>query len=52
MCCTIRKYRRTSMARTSLGPWNFVLDIGSSSHSGLTIGSDQEANGDNFRISF
>ena len=30
-----RKYNmfsRTSMARTSLGPWKFVLDMGSPSH--------------------
>ena len=26
------KYSRTSMARTSLGPWKFVRDMGSSSH--------------------
>ena len=25
-------YSQTSMARTSLGPWNFVRDMGSSSH--------------------
>ena len=25
-------YSRTSMARTSLGPWKFVRDVGSSSH--------------------
>ena len=25
-------YSRTSMARTSLGPWKFVRDMGSSSH--------------------
>ena len=35
------------MARASLGPWIFVLDIGSSSHSGLIIAPGQEANGDN-----
>ena len=28
-------YSRTSMARTSLGPWKFVRDMGSSSHCGL-----------------
>ena len=25
-------YSRTSMAQTSLGPWKFVRDMGSSSH--------------------
>ena len=25
-------YSQTSMARTSLGPWKFVRDMGSSSH--------------------
>ena len=25
-------YSRTSVARTSLGPWKFVLDMGSLSH--------------------
>ena len=28
----VLKYSQTSMARTSLGPWNFVRDMGSSSH--------------------
>ena len=27
-----KKYSRTSMARTSSGPWKFVRDMGSSSH--------------------
>ena len=27
-----KKYSRPLMARTSLGPWKFVRDIGSSSH--------------------
>ena len=31
------KYSRTSMARTSLGPWKFVRDMGSSSHLGLIM---------------
>ena len=28
----VLKYSRTSMVRTSLGPWKFVRDMGSSSH--------------------
>ena len=36
------------MAQTSLEPWKFVWDMGSSSHSGLIMAPDQEANGDNF----
>ena len=35
---------RTSMARTILRPWKFVLDIGSSSHRGLIIAPGKEAN--------
>ena len=44
---TERKYSRTSMARTSLGPWKFVRDMGSSSHWGLILAPVQEANSDN-----
>ena len=34
------KYSRTSMARTSLGPWKFVRDMGSSNHNhGTSSGS-------------
>ena len=40
-------YSRTLMARTSFGPWKFVLDMGSSSHRGLIIAPGQEANEDN-----
>ena len=40
-------YSRTSMARTSLGPWKFVRDMGSSSHWGLIMAPVQEANSDN-----
>ena len=40
------------MILTSLGPWKFVLDMGSSSHCGLIIAPDQEANGDNLGMSF
>ena len=36
-------YRRTSMARTPLGPWKFVRDSGSSSHGGLLLLPYQEA---------
>ena len=35
------------MAQTSLGPWKFVRDMGSSSHRGVIIVPGQEANGDN-----
>ena len=40
------------MARTSLGTWQFVLDIGSSSHGELVIEQCQEANGDDLELSF
>ena len=45
-------HNRTSMARTALRPWKFVRDMGSSSHSGLIMTSDQEANSDNLGKSF
>ena len=45
-------YSRTSMARTSLEPWKFVRDMGSSSQWGLISAPVQEANSDNFRKSF
>ena len=35
------------MARTSLGPWKFVQDMGSSSHWELIVTPGLEANGDN-----
>ena len=40
------------MARTSLGPWKFVRDMGSSSHFGLTMTPGQEANHGNSGIFF
>ena len=40
------------MAQTCLGPWEFVLDMGSSNHWGLNIVPDQEANKDNLGMSF
>ena len=42
----ISLYSRISMARTSLGPWALVLDMGSSesSHRGLIIAPGQEIN--------
>ena len=46
------RYSRTSMARTSLGPWKFVRDMGSSSHWGLIMAQVQEANSDNLGKSF
>ena len=45
-------YSRTLMARTSLGPWKFVRDIGSSSHLGLIMAQGQEANGDKLSCFF
>ena len=36
-------YSRTSIARTSLGPWKFVRDMGSSSHWELIIAQGQKA---------
>ena len=34
------------MARTSLGPWKFIRDMGSSSHWGLIMAPGQEVYGD------
>ena len=45
-------YSRTSMARTSLGPWKLVRDMGNSSHFGLIMTRGQEANNDKLRKSF
>ena len=42
----LKLYSRTSMARTSLGPWQCVRFVGSSSHCGLIMVPGQEANGD------
>ena len=41
------KYSRTSLARTCLGQWIFIRDMGSSSHWGLIIAPGLEAYGDN-----
>ena len=38
------------MAQTFLGAWKFVIDMGTSSHSGLIIAPGQEAN--NLGMSF
>ena len=38
------RYSQTSMARTSLGQWEFLLKIGSSSHCGLVIAQGQGGN--------
>ena len=40
-------YSRNSMAWTSLGPWRFVRNMGSSSHWGWIMVQGQEAIGDN-----
>ena len=40
------------MAQTSLGPWKFVRDMGSSSHWGLIMALGQEANGDKLGVFF
>ena len=45
-------YIRTLMARTSLGPWEIVRDMGSSSHWRLIMVPGQEANGGNLGKSF
>ena len=45
-------YSRTSMARTSLGSWKLVRDMGSSSHLRLIMAPVQEANSDNLGKSF
>ena len=45
-------YSRTSMAQTSLGPWKFVWDMGSSSHWGLIMAPVHEANSDNLVFDF
>ena len=43
-------YSRTSIARTSLGPWTFVRGMGSSKHWELIMVPDQRANSDNIEI--
>ena len=48
----LSSYSRISMARTSLGPWKFVRDMGSSSHWGLIMAPVQEANSDDLGKSF
>ena len=45
-------YSRISMARTSLGPWKFIRNMGSLSHWGLIMAPVQEANSDNLGKSF
>ena len=46
-CSNFRtSYSQTLLARTSLGPWKFVWDMGSLSHWGLIIIPGQKANGD------
>ena len=45
-------YSKTSIVRTSLGPWKFIRDMGSSNHRGLIMAPCQEANGDNLGMSF
>ena len=44
---TSSSYCKTLMARTALGPWKFIRDMGSSSHWGLIMAPGQEANVDN-----
>ena len=39
------QYSQTSMARTSLGPWKFVREMGSSSQWDLIMAPGQETNG-------
>ena len=45
-------YSLTLIARTTLGPWKFVLGTGSSSHGGSIIAPGHETNVDNSRMSF
>ena len=40
------------MARTFLGPWEFIRDMGSSSQCGLIMAPGQEANDDKFKVFF
>ena len=40
------------MAPITLGPWNFVHDVGSSGHLGLIIAPGEETNGKILLISF
>ena len=40
-------FSKTSVARTSLGPWNSISDLGSSSHSGLMMAPGQKASCNN-----
>ena len=48
-CCLISK---TSVVRTSLGPWEFIQEMGSSNHRRLIMAPCQEANGVNLGKSF
>ena len=43
-CCPISK---TSVVQTSLGPWKFIQEMGTSNHRGLIMAPCQEANSDN-----
>ena len=43
---------RTSVTQTSLGPWKFIWDMGSSSPCGLIMAAGQEANDNNLGMSF
>ena len=52
ICLLDVKYSRTSMARTSLGPWKFVRGMDSSSHWGFIMAPGQEASSDNLGKSF
>ena len=45
------EYSQTSIARTSLGPQKFVLDMDSSNHLGLIIAPGQEVTGDKLEMS-
>ena len=52
VCASVVTYSRTSMARTSVGPWKFVRDMGSSSHWELFIAQGEKANENNLGMSF
>ena len=45
-------YSQTSMAQTSLGPWKFVLDMGSLNNQGLIIAPGQELSRDKLGMPF
>ena len=45
-------YSKTTLARTSLGSFEFIQDMGGSSHMGFIMAPGQQANSDNLGKSF